>query len=674
VTRPPQDAQKEIEALRWELREHERFYYVLERPVISDEEFDRLLEKLKALEAEHPELITPDSPTQRVGGAASSTFAAVRHRLPMLSLDNSYDAADIRAFDERVRKALGRAPSSYMVEGKIDGLSCSLVYENGLLALAATRGTGETGEDVTANVRTLRAVPLRLAMDNPPAALEVRGEVYLPKKEFERINKDLQDAGEAPFVNPRNCASGSLRQKDPKVTASRGLRFFAHSFGRVEGMEPPATHSAWLEFCRACGFPVTEVLKRCRDIDEVLSFYEEFKERQFSLDYEVDGLVVKVDARAEQAVLGSTAKSPRWAVAFKYPGRQATTVLRSVTFSVSRAGVITPVAGLEPVFLAGVTISSATLHNFEEVARLDVRVGDTVTIERAGEVIPKVVQVVREKRTGKETPLCPPASCPVCAGAVVKEEEFTAWRCINPSCPAQLKRGLLHFVSRDGLDIQGCGEQVVEQLVDRKLVLDFADLLNLSKEVLLTLELFKDKRAENLLAQIQEAKTRPLSRLLFSLGIRQVGEKTAQDLAAHFKTLDALMAAKAEDLGAVRDVGPVVAESVAGFFRQESVLRLLARLKAAGVRTDEPETAPREETPLSGKSFVFTGELESMPREQAEQKVRSLGAKTSSSVSKKTSFVVVGKEPGSKARKAAQFGVNILDEAAFLELIGNPRP
>ncbi|HAH06355.1 MAG TPA: DNA ligase (NAD(+)) LigA [Elusimicrobia bacterium] len=663
------DLAAEAARLREEIRLHERRYYVLDAPLISDEQYDRLVERLKKLEAEHPELAVADSPTQRVGGGLSSSFKPVRHAQPMLSLDNSYDEADIRAFDERVRKTLKGAPSAYVVEAKIDGLSCSLTYEDGRLVLGATRGDGETGEDVTANVRTVRSIPLKLA-GKAPKILEIRGEVYLAKADFEKINAALLDAGKEPFVNPRNCAAGSLRQKDPKVAASRRLRFFAHSFGRLEGMEPPKTHSDFLDFCAELGFAVTEVRRKCEDIDEVVLFYQDFKEKQFSLPYEVDGLVVKADSRREQALLGTTAKSPRWAIAFKYPGRQATTVLEGVEYSVGRTGVVTPVACLKPVFLAGVTISSASLHNFEEVERLGVKLGDTVVIERAGEVIPKVVGVVLDARSGKEKPITPPKRCPVCGGTVVREEEFVAFRCINPSCPAQLKRSLLHFASRDGMDIQGLGEAVVDQLVDRKLVKDAAGLFSLRKEDLLGLELFKEKKAENLLAELSKAKERPLSRLLFSIGIRQVGEKTARDLAARFKTMAALRKASVEELTAVPDVGPVVAQAVAAFFAQPAASALLDALAAAGLDMSEPEAPAGASAPLAGKTFVFTGELDAMPRAEAEEKVRLLGGSASSSVSKKTSFVVVGRDPGSKAEKARKLGVSVLDEAAFLALIG----
>ena len=660
-----------IESLRKELREHEHRYYVLDDPAISDEEYDLLLERLRALEEENPSLITPDSPTRRVGGTPSVDFAPVEHAVPMLSLDNSYDEGDIRAFDERVRKALGRPPSAYAVEAKIDGVSASLLYEEGRLRRAATRGDGKVGEDITANARTLRSIPLALRGARPPRLLEVRGEAYLAKADFERINTGLKASGSEPFVNPRNCAAGSLRQKDPRIAAARRLRFFAHSFGRLEGESRSfSTHSEFLEACLLWGFAVTRERRLCPDIGAVLSFYREFREEQESLPYEADGLVVKVDPYAEQRVLGATAKSPRWAIAFKYPGRQATTRIRSVAFSVGRTGTITPVAELEPVFLAGVTISSASLHNFAEIERLGVRIGDTVVIERAGEVIPKVVKVVLSKRQDSQTPVRPPTQCPSCLGPVEKEEAFVAYRCVNPSCPAQLKRALLHFASRDGMDIEGLGSAVVEALVDSGRLKDASGIFGLNREDLLALPLFAEKRAENLLAAIAAAKARPLSRLLYGLGIPQVGERTAGDLAAHFRTLARVGSASEEELTLVPEVGPTVAGAVAGFFRHPQVRGLLKKLEEAEINTLEPERGPGAGTPLAGKTFVFTGELESMSREDAERKVRELGAKASSSVSKKTSFVVVGREPGSKARKAAQLGVSVLDESGFLKLIG----
>lgn len=659
----------EAQRLRTELREHERRYYVDDDPVISDEEYDRLLARLVALEAAHPELRTADSPTVRVGGWAATGFKPVSHAVPMLSLDNSYSPEDIRDFDERVRKVLKRPPAGYAAEAKIDGLSLCLVYEGGRLVTGATRGDGRTGEDVTENVRTIRSVPLVLHGPQVPPLLEVRGEVFLEKAEFERINKALTERGEEPFVNPRNCAAGSLRQKDSRVTASRRLKFFAHSFGRLEGAPEPESFSEFIAACRRWGFAVSDARRSCPDADALIAFYSEFRAKQFSLPYEIDGLVAKVDRREEQRILGATAKSPRWAMALKYPGRQATTVLEGVEFSVGRTGTITPVAKVKPVFLSGVTISSVTLHNFEEVERLDARVGDTVVIERAGEVIPKVVKVIIEERPRGTKPIRVPPACPVCGGSVRREEDAVAFRCVSPACPAQLKRGLLHFASRDGLDIEGFGEAVVEQLVASGRVAALPDVFTLSKEDLLKLELFAEKRAENLLKAIAAAKSRPLSRLLYALGIPQVGEKTARDLAASLREMRRVAGASRDELLAVPEVGPIVADSIAAFFEQPAARRLVAELEAAGLAMAEPDSALPADSRLAGKTFVFTGELESMTRPEAEEKVRLLGAKASGSVSKKTSFVVVGAEAGSKADKAKKLGVTTLTEAEFLELL-----
>jgi DNA ligase (NAD+) len=657
---------EEAAGLRDEIRGHDKRYYVDDDPTISDEEYDRLLKRLEALEAEHPELKTPDSPTQRVGGTASTDFKSVRHALPMLSLDNSYNAEDIRSWDERVRKGLPGKRIRYAVEAKIDGLSLSLLYENGSLVRGATRGDGKSGEDVTPNVRTIRAIPLKLAGKKPPKLLEVRGEVYMEKAEFERINAGLKKDGRQPFVNPRNCASGSLRQKDSRITARRRLRFFAHSFGRVEGGPEFDSHSAFLDGAAEFGFAVTEVRRVCAGVGDLLAFYEEFRGKQEDLAYEIDGLVAKVDSRDQQSILGQTNKSPRWAMALKYPGKQATTTLAGVTFSVGRTGTITPVADLEPVFLSGVTISSASLHNFEEIERLGVKIGDRVVIERAGEVIPKVVKVVEHK--GKKK-ILPPKRCPECAGPVIQEEGFVAFRCENPGCPAQLKRALLHFASRDGLDIEGFGEAVVEQLAGTRLN-SVADIFTLTKGDLLELELFKDKKADNLLKQIEAAKKKPLSRLLFALGIPQVGEKTARDLAGHFGTLGELAAADGETLERVPEIGPIVAQAVTGYFGQKSVAKLVARFEKAGLNLEEPEDAAPAGGAFAGKTFVLTGELESMTRAEAEAEIRRRGGKATGSVSKKTSFVVVGASPGSKAKKAEKLGVETLDEAAFKELLG----
>lgn len=658
------------EALRAELAEHDRRYYLEDDPTISDTEYDGLMRELRELEAAHPELRSPDSPTQRVSGAAASEFAPVRHAAPMLSLDNTYTAEEVRAWDERVRKNLppNEAPV-YVVEAKLDGLSCSLTYEDGVLTKAATRGDGDVGEDVTANVRTLRSVPLSF---NPrgrarwPRLCEIRGEVILFVRDFERINEEERAAGRPGFVNPRNCAAGSLRQKDPRVTAKRRLRFFAHSFGAWDGEPPFDSHQGFLEACRGLGFLV-EPFGRFADIDQVIARYEQFREKDLpKLPYAVDGLVVKVDSFAQQRRLGFTAKSPRWAIAFKYPAQQATTTLEEVLFSVGRTGTITPVAKVTPTFCAGVTISSVTLHNFDEIARLGARVGDKILIERAGEVIPKVVKVSERAKHGKD--IHPPKTCPSCGARVVKEPEFVAYYCENPNCPAQLKRSLLHFASRGALDIHGFGEAVVDALVDSGRVKNIADIFTLALDDLLKLPLFAERRGENLLEQIEAGKTRPLNKLIYGLGIRHVGEKFAEALSERF-SLDELAQASAEDLQKLPEIGSVVAEAVSEFFKSAEVRSLLSKLKRAGLNFEKVKRERRGGLPLSGKSFVFTGELSSMTREEASEKVKALGAKTSSSVSGKTSYVVVGAEPGSKADKAKALGVTMLGEKEFQELL-----
>jgi DNA ligase (NAD+) len=654
----------EIEALREEIRRHEFLYYVKEKPEIGDTQFDQLLKKLEKLEAEHPELASADSPTKRVGGVVSSDFAPVKHTVPMISLDNVYDADELRAWHARVLKGLapGEKPR-FVVEPKIDGLSCSLVYIEGSLSIAATRGDGQTGEDVTANVRTIRSIPLKLT-GRPPRRLEIRGEVFLPQAEFEKINAQEIAAGREPFVNARNCAAGSLRQKDPKITATRGLRFYAHSYGvwapADAGAEAVASHDAFLEACGGLGVPVSPVRESFEDIEEVVAYHAKFRDKP--LAFEIDGLVIKVDSHAQQKRLGFTAKSPRWAVAFKYPAQQAATVVEDVIFSVGRTGTITPVAKVKPVFCAGVTISSVTLHNFAEIERLDVAVGDKVLIERAGEVIPKVVSVT-ERKAGRKK-VSPPKKCPSCDGPVLREEEFVAYYCDNASCPAQLKRTLLHFCSRPALDVQGFGEAVVDGLVDSGAVKDIADIFDLTKMDLLLLPLFAEKRADNLLEQIEGAKARPLSKLVYGLGIRHVGEKMAETLAQH-ASLDELASLSAEALKRLPDVGEIVAQSVAQFFASKQTKKLLARLKKAGLNFAK-EASKAKSNKFEGLTFVFTGTLSKMSREEAEEKVKSLGGKASGSVSAKTSFVVAGEEAGSKLKKAKELGVSVLTEDEFL--------
>ena len=655
----------EAASLRDEIREHDRRYYLLDNPTISDTEYDRLMARLKALEDERPELADPDSPTRRVSGGVGSDFKPVAHAVPMLSLDNAYEEADIRAWDERVRKNLppGQSPS-YLVEPKVDGLSCALTYANGALVRAATRGDGETGEDVTANARAIAAIPLRLSGE-APERLEIRGEVYMTFAGFTRVNEEEKRAGREPFVNPRNCAAGSLRQKDPAITAGRRLRFQAHSYGVWKGAEPTA-HSEFLDLCRSFGL-ASSPYKRCADIDAVVSWYSKFKEDEMpKLSYAVDGLVVKVDSFAHQKRLGWTAKSPRWGIAFKYPAQQATSVVRDVEFSVGRTGTITPVAKVEPVFCAGVTISSVTLHNFEEIARLGLRVGDRVLIERAGEVIPKVIKVVEKAKRGEE--IHPPTKCPDCASPVVKEEGMVAYRCDNVSCPAQLRRTVEHYASRPAMDIGGLGDAAVDQLVEKGLVKDVSDIYALTKSQLLELELFADKKADNLLAQIESSKAKTLDRVIFGLGIRHVGEKTAEVIAEIF-SIDEMLALTAEGFQAAPDIGPIVAKSLHDFFSSKVGRGLIERLRKTGVAMTKPVRQIAAGAPFSGMTFVFTGELKSSTREEAEEKVKSLGGKASGSVSAKTSYVVAGEAAGSKLKKAQSLGVKVLTEEQFQEML-----
>lgn len=668
--KPGRDPLAEIEALRAEIRRHERLYYVSDSPEIADGEFDALMARLKALEAAHPEFVSEDSPTRRVGGERSNTFAPVPHRIPMLSLDNCYSPEEFLDWHARVKKGLKDEPFEMVVEAKIDGLSCSIEYEKGRLTRASTRGDGETGEDITLNVRTIKSVPVKLDLSHAPALFEARGEVYMDKKDFELLREEAFSAGEEPFVNPRNAAAGSLRQKDPAVTSGRRLKFIAHSYGYLEGMVEPDSHWEYLNICRSLGFHISTLGNRvCRSAEEVLAFYAEYAEKRFTLPYEIDGLVIKVDSLRQRGLLGFTAKSPRWAIAFKYPAQQATTTVKKVEFSVGRTGAITPVAELAPVKCGGVTISSATLHNFDEITRLGLKLGDKVVIERAGEVIPKVVKVVPGARTGSEKEIVPPKACPSCASELFKDEEEVALRCVNPSCPVQFKRSLLHFASRDAMNIEGFGISSTEQLVDKGLVKGFPDIYRLKKEDLLGLDLFKDKKADKLLAQINKSKEQPLSRLIYALGIRHIGEKNARVLAGHFGTMKAFMSTGLEELARIGDIGPVIAEAVTGFFKVEATRRMVGELDALGLRMDEPERKTSGGA-LAGKTFVFTGELKTLTRDEAQAKVRELGGKETSSVSAKTSYVVVGAEPGSKYDKAKKLGVPVLSEEEFMKLIG----
>lgn len=654
---------EEIERLKKLVNYHNNLYYNLDNPILSDTQYDELYKQLKDLEDQYPQYRTKNSPTQRVGGKAAALFAPVKHAAAMMSLDNSYSPDEIREWYDRTVKTLQREDFEMVVEAKIDGVSCSLTYLDGKLIQAASRGDGKTGEDITANVRTIKNIPHELP-GAPAGILEIRGEVYLDKKDLETLNAAQILKAENTFANTRNAAAGSLRQKDPAVTAARPLKFFAHSFGA--GNITADSFSGFIDQCRTWGFSICPARTKTTLISEVIRFYSQFESSRHNLPFDVDGLVVKVNRFEYQRILGVTAKSPRWAIAFKYPAPQATTTVNNILFSVGRSGIITPVAELEPVPCAGVIISNATLHNFDEISRLGVRVGDTVIIERAGEVIPKVVKVAEHKGTQE---VLPPAECPSCGDPVYKEQDEVGYYCINPSCPAQLRARLLHFASRNAMDIDGLGDVVMDQLLENKYVADFADIYGLTFLHLLNLENFKDKKAQNLLDSIEASKQKPLSKLLFALGIAFVGEKTAEILADRFRTLDALKDAPLTDLQSVREVGEKVSQSIYDFFRSPRALEQIERLRAAGLNFTQPKKELSGNI-LDGKTLVFTGELKTMTRTEAELLAKEYGGKASGSVSKKTSYVVAGEAAGSKLKKANELGVPVLTEEEFLQLIG----
>ncbi|HXE81656.1 MAG TPA: NAD-dependent DNA ligase LigA [Vicinamibacterales bacterium] len=672
-----------IQELRDLIRYHETRYYVFDSPEITDAEFDALMQELRRLEAEHPELVTPDSPTQRVGGRPVEGFATVEHLRPMLSLDNAYTEAELRAFDERVRKGLGlnsNGPIAYVAELKIDGLSIALTYENGRLVRGATRGDGRRGEDVTSNVRMIRSIPLQLK-EGPPGRIEVRGEVYFSRAAFARLNREREEAGEPLFANPRNAAAGTMRNLDPAQVARRGLG--AYTYDAV-GIEDETLHSRLLERLKAWGLPVEPHFKRCEGIDEVLVFCDEWRERRETLVFEADGVVVKVDDLTARERLGATSKFPRWAVAFKFPALQAKTRLVRIDLQVGRTGAVTPVAVLEPVLLAGSTISMATLHNADEVRRKDVRPGDTVLIEKGGDVIPKVVRVVDPDRPGRPEPWEMPRECPSCRSMLVRPDEEVVWRCENSSCPARFRRSLQHFASRQAMDIEGLGEAVVDQLITQGLVRDAADLYRLTADQLEALVVDPQeprsdrarprrlgKFGRNLAERIDRSRTADLWRLIYGLGIRHVGERASQMLAQAFGSLEALRAASVEELQRIPEVGPVVARSVRSWFDEPHNVELLERLAANGVKPTPPAPAAGGARPLQGKTFVLTGTLEGMTREEATAAIERLGGRVTGSVSRKTSYVVVGRDPGSKAEKARELGVPTLNEEEFGRLL-NP--
>jgi DNA ligase (NAD+) len=661
-----------IALLREQIRRHEELYYIFSSPEISDAEFDALVKELEALEREHPDLVTADSPTQRVGGRPVEGFATVEHIAPMLSLDNAYSEAELRAFDERIRKGLapGGGAVPFVAELKIDGLSVALRYQGGKLVRGATRGDGVRGEDVTSNVRTIRAIPLSLR-GGPADSIEVRGEVYLPRLAFERINREREDTGEPLFANPRNAAAGAMRNLDPALVTKRGLSAFFYQVLPSDVVQP-ATHADTLTKLAAWGLPVESHWHRCDNIDAVWAFCEEWREKRHSLTFDTDGVVIKVDEMAWRERLGSTAKFPRWAIAFKFPAEQATTKLVSIGVNVGRTGAVTPYAVLEPVRLAGTTVQLATLHNEQEVARKDLRAGDFVLVEKAGDIIPQVVLPIVGRRPPGLAAWAMPTHCPVCGSRLQKAEDEVVWRCENTSCPARLRRGLEHFASRRAMNIEGLGESLIDQLVSSGLVKDYADVYALTALQLEDLERMGKKSAAKLLAQIDRSRSNELPRLIFGLGIRHVGERVAQVLTRALGSVDALMSASAEALQQVQEIGPVVAKGVHGYFAEPRNRQVIERLRAAGVNMIGPPIQSDASVTgrLAGQRFVLTGTLSSMSREEAASHIERLGGKVAGSVSKKTAYVVIGADPGSKLAKAESLGIRTLDESAFLRLLG----
>ncbi|TNG91643.1 NAD-dependent DNA ligase LigA [Pasteurellaceae bacterium USgator11] len=662
---------QQIEQLRQELRYHEYQYHVLDQPQIPDAEYDRLLNRLKQLEAEHPHLISPDSPTQRVGAKPLAGFRQITHELPMLSLDNAFSDQDFYAFERRIQERLGSVEElTFCCEPKLDGLAVSILYLNGVLSQAATRGDGTTGEDITSNIRTIRNIPLQLLSNTPPARLEVRGEVFMPHHAFEQLNQDALQHGQKTFANPRNAAAGSLRQLDPKITRQRHLSLNAYSIGISEGVELPATHYARLQWLKSLGIPINNEIRLCQGSAEVLEYYQAIAAKRDQLGYDIDGTVLKVNAIALQEQLGFVAKAPRWAIAYKFPAQEQLTLLKDVEFQVGRTGAITPVAKLEPVFVAGVTVSNATLHNGDEIERLGVAIGDTVIIRRAGDVIPQIIGIIEDRRPADPKPIIFPQHCPVCGSAIVRIDGEAVARCTGGLfCDAQRKEALKHFVSRKAMDIDGVGDKLIEQLVERELIHTPADLFRLDKITLMRLERMGDKSAQNALNSLEKAKKTTLARFIFSLGIRDVGEATAQNLANHFKTLEAIRAADQEQLKQVQDIGEVVAMRVYLFWQEEHNRSVVEDLLAQGVHWEAVEEKEISDNPLKGKNVVLTGTLTQMSRDQAKAYLQQLGCKVSGSVSAKTDYLIAGEKAGSKLSKAQELGISVLSEAEFLALV-----
>ena len=659
-----------IEQLRAEIRKHDYLYYVLNRPQISDRQYDKLFAELKELEQANPELITADSPTQRVSERPLEGFATIRHAVPMLSMDNTYNPEELKAFDERVRKQLGSRDYNYVVELKIDGVAISLRYERGELVTAATRGDGEVGDDVTANVRTIKAVPLVLLGNGKvPDVLEVRGEVYMPTNAFVELNRLRTEADEPAFANPRNAAAGSLKLLDARITAVRNLSFFAYATGEMS-QALGQNHYQTLQRFKKLGLPVNPNIKEAADINEVIDICLGWGSKRLKLDYQIDGMVIKVNRFEQRDILGATGRAPRWCISYKFPAEQAQTKVESIDVQVGKSGILTPVANLSPVQLAGTTVKRASLHNFDMLAKLDVRCGDTVIIEKAGEIIPQVVEVKKKLRPAGAVPFKIPKKCPNCGSSVARDEDGVYIRCLNPDCLGQLKERLRYFSGRGQMDIEHLGEALIEQLVETGLVKNFVDLYKLQVSDLAELERMADKSAANVIDAIEKSKTQPLWRLVAALGIRHIGGQTAQILAEYFGSLEALMAAEEKTLEDIEQIGPTMARSIYKYFHDPKNRVVVAGLLAAGIKPKRPKAVKKATGKLAGKTIVVTGTLEKFTRQQAEQAIRQAGAKAASSVSKKTDFVLAGKEPGSKLEKALKLGIKVINEKEFLEILG----
>jgi len=661
------DVKKRIDQLRNDIRRHDYLYYVLNQPKISDRQYDKLFAELKALEAANPQFVTPDSPTQRVSGQPLEGFVTVRHAVAMLSMDNTYNADELRAFDDRVRKQLGDGDFDYVVELKIDGIAISLHYERGKLVTAATRGDGEVGDEVTANVRTIKAIPLVLLSGREiPDVLEVRGEVYMPNKSFVELNRLRLEADGPAFANPRNAAAGSLKLLDARITATRNLSFFAYATGEVS-QQLAENHYQALQRFKELGLPVNPNIKRAGTIDEVINICLSWSEKRSGLDYQIDGMVIKVNRFDQQDILGATGRAPRWCISYKFPAEQAETTVESIDVQVGKSGILTPVANLAAVQLSGTTVKRASLHNFDELNRLDVRCGDTVVIEKAGEIIPQVVEVKKRLRPAGAVPFKIPKRCPNCGGKVKKDEDGVYIRCLNPDCLGQLKERLKYFAGRGQMDIENLGDALIEQLVDTGLVKNFADLYTLRKPELVELERMAEKSAGNVIEAIEASKTQPLWRLIAALGIRHIGGQSAQILAEHLGSLDALMSAKQEELEAIDQIGPTMAESIYEYFHDPENQVVIKKMLDAGVKPKRPRIKRTDK--LAGKTIVVSGTLENFTRQQAEYAIRQAGGKASSSVSSKTDFLLAGKEPGSKLDKGVKLGVKVINEKQFLQMI-----